>query len=568
MALEKLGTKPNIVILLNDQQRFERHWPAEWATKNMPAMNRIKRHGLSFHNYITASCACSPSRGVILTGTYTAQTGVYHTLVVPGDGSNGDQPEGFEQAPLLPTQPNLARILRSVGYKVVWKGKWHLSQPLNGADWTSDDVDYIREAYGFEDWNPNDAGDTLDEYSTLGGGDLYDNDSRFVEGVRRSGDQDSVPGQSAIDFLRSVDPADQPFCLVVSIVNPHDIWVAPGFAPESGYAPGLGSEFGLPIPENANEDLATKPTAQEFFRASYNATTEKEFGPEKSPTLPANQSAYVNFYAHLQTLAEGHVAAVLDALDECGLTESTLIVRLADHGEMGMCHGLREKMYSAYEEAIHVPLIISNPLLFPEPQETEALASSVDIVPTLARIVGAYDAYEYAFRGVDLSPVLEDPDAQVQELVHFCYDDGYLTGDIPPYIRAIRTHDWKYAVYFNTPGSKFEYEMYDLKSDPNENTNLAGLDAYEQQLRELHTLLRQKMSSAGTIPPGIQLVTPEIEAEVEENGFSKRLQPRHWPTLEEAVYQSHAQLERERLDLEKHRDALDRRGFWMAVNRT
>ena len=72
----------------------------------------------------------------------------------------------------------------------------------------------------------------------------------------------------------------------------------------------------------------------------------------------------MNFYAHLQTLADGHVGEILDALDECGLTESTLIVRLADHGEMGMCHGLREKMYTAYEEAIHVPLIFSNPLLF------------------------------------------------------------------------------------------------------------------------------------------------------------------------------------------------------------
>ena len=325
-----------------------------------------------------------------------------------------------------------------------------------------------------------------------------------------------------------------------------------------GGAAGLGSEFGLPIPENADEDLATKPTAHEFFRASYNATTEKEFGPEKSPTLPANQSAYVNFYAHLQTLADGHVGEILDALDECGLTESTLIVRLADHGEMGMCHELREKMYTAYEEAIHVPLIFSNPLLFPEPQETEALASSVDVLPTLARIVGAYDLYKYAFRGVDLSPVLEDPDAQVQELVHFCYDDGYLTGDIPPYIRAIRTADWKYAVYFNTAGSKYEYEMYDLKADPNEDTNL----------REFHTQLQRKMSSAGTIPPGIQLVTPEIEADAEANGYSKLIQPRHWPTLEEAVYQSRLQLARERLDLERHRDALDGRGFWMAVNRT
>ncbi len=568
MGLEKLPMKPNILILLNDQQRFERDWPVEWAVEHLPAMNRLMRHGLTFRNFFTATCACSPSRGAMLTGTYPAQTGVLHTLSMPGDGSNGDAPPGFEQQPLLPTQPNLARVLKAAGYRVVWKGKWHLSLPVDGTNrWTEDDVDFIRTAYGFDDWNPNDAGDSIDDYSTLGGGDLYDNDARFTTGVRLPGDRDSPAGQSALEFLRTVDPADGPFCLVVSIVNPHDIWAAPGFAPGSGYVPGLGSEFGLPIPANADEDLVTKPMAQEYFRAQYDSLTEKEFGPDKSMRLPANQSAYVNFYAYLQTLADRHVTAVLDALDERGLTESTLIVRFADHGEMGVAHGMREKMYNAYEETIHVPLIISNPLLFPEPRETEALASSIDLLPTLARIAGSYDFYEYVFRGVDLGPVLEDPDTQVQELVHFTYDDGYLSGEIPPYIRAIRTGEWLYAVYFNTIASKFEYEMYDLKADPSEDSNLAGLVDDEPRLRELHARLQRKMSAAGTAPTGIPLVSPDLEAEAKKTGNPSLLPDRHWPTVGEAAEQSRAQRNRERIDLEKLRGALPRRGFWMAINR-
>ena len=568
MGLDKLAKKPNILILLNDQQRFERDWPADWAVENLPAMNRLKRNGLTFRNFFTAAAACSPSRAAMLTGTYPAQTGVLHTLSMMGDGSNGDAPPGYEQQTLLPTQPNLARVLKSAGYKVVWKGKWHVSFPVNGTNyWTSDDITYMRDAFGFHDWNPNDAGDSIDDYSTLGGGGLYDNDARFVTGVRLPGDRDSPSGQSAVEFLRTVDPADKPFCLVVSVVNPHDIWVAPGFAEGSGYVPGLGREFGLPIPGNADEDLVTKPSAEEYFRASYDALTEKEFGPDKSMRLPANQSAYVNFYAYLQTLADRHVTAVLDALDERGLTDSMLIVRLADHGEMGMAHGLREKMYNAYEETIHVPLIVSNPLLFPEPRETEALASSVDLLPTLARIAGAYDSYRYVFRGVDLSPVLEDPSTQVQELVHFTYDDGYLVGDIPPYIRAIRTTEWLYAVYFNTVGSRFEYEMYDLEADPAEDSNLAGLEAYEPRLRELHAQLHRKMNSAGTAPPGIPLVSPELEAEAKKTGNASLVPDRHWPTTSEAVEQSRAARPRERVDLEKLGDALPRRGFWMAINR-
>lgn len=111
MVLDKLN-KPNILILLTDQQRHEQDWPPEWAVQNLPAMERLKRNGLSFRNAFTAACACSPSRACILTGTYPDQHGVHHTIVLPGDASLGPTPAGYSQQPLLLTQPNLARMLK------------------------------------------------------------------------------------------------------------------------------------------------------------------------------------------------------------------------------------------------------------------------------------------------------------------------------------------------------------------------------------------------------------------------------------------------------------------------
>lgn len=331
-------------------------------------------------------------------------------------------------------------------------------------------------------------------------------------------------------FLVNYDPADGPFCLVVSIVNPHDIWVAPGFNSQSGYFVTDIPSYRLQAPENADEDLSTKPRAQGLFRFIYNTQTIEDFGQSKSLELPVNQKNYVNFYAYLQTIADGHVTSILDELEDRGLTDSTLILRMSDHGEQGMAHGMREKMYNAYNETIHVPLIVSNPVLFPEPHETEALVSWVDILPTLASIAGVYDQYDYVFRGVNPTPVIDNPATSVQELVHFCYDDGYLPGRVPPYIRAIRTQDWLYAVYFTTDGSQFEYEMYDLKADQTQINNLAGLSGYEEQLRSLHEKLQAKMKSAGTAPAGIPLVSPLLE-----EGY---IPDPHWPTAEEAVEQS------------------------------
>ena len=76
--------------------------------------------------------------------------------------------------------------------------------------------------------------------------------------------------------------------------------------------------------------------------------------------------------------------SVLDAIEATPqMLDDTVIVRMSDHGEMGMSHGgLRQKVFNAYEETLRVPLVISNPLLFPEPVRTDALASLIDVVPT------------------------------------------------------------------------------------------------------------------------------------------------------------------------------------------
>ena len=153
-----------------------------------------------------------------------------------------------------------------------------------------------------------------------------------------------------------------------------------------------------------------------------------------------------------------------------GLLDNTLIIRMADHGEMGLSHGLREKMYTAYEEAIHVPLIYSNPKLWPSPQ-IQRRDGLVARSPPDARGDHRIDEHVDAPRH-ELSrhpPGNEDGRAGQR---HLHVDDQF---DLPPtttvgHIRCIRTKTMKYSVYFDVSGSTFEYEMYDLASDPGECT--------------------------------------------------------------------------------------------------
>lgn len=197
---------------------------------------------------------------------------------------------------------------------------------------------------------------------------------------------------------------------------------------------------------------------------------------------------------------------ILDALDAHGLTDNTIVIRSADHGELGLSHGMREKSYTAYEEMIHIPLVVSNLLLYPEPLETQAFYSHLDLLPTLAELAGMPELASHGL-GRSVVPVLRDPSTIVQDSVLFSYDDvfGLAAGTPGANLRAMREQDWTYAVYFGLDGSGIEYELYDLKSDPLQMYNLlhgSPVWAVRSEWARLHDLLTRKLVEAANLPLG------------------------------------------------------------------
>jgi choline-sulfatase len=485
------GWRPNLVVLITDQWRFTQHWPDGWAEQHLPAEERLKRHGLTFRNAFIAAAECSPSRATILTSTYPAVNGVTATFDTSHTGVGT----------ILQTfQTNLARLLTSAGSDVVYKGKWHESWPV-GYSWTEWDIPVLAEKYGVSEWNPPDAGNSLSAVSTAGGG-APNNDGRFMTGPT-PGDAGQTPGwgESVIDFLGKRRRSGRPFCLFVSLVNPHDIGLYPTGWQEAGYQLSDFENLGIDLPANVQDPLDTKPAVQAQFRSYWNQTYPLQG--------EADERAYVNFYAYLHTVVDQHITTMLNALDAFGLTDDTVIIRIADHGEMGLSHGLRQKMYNAYDETIRVPLIVSNPMLYDGPPETEAFASLIDIVPTIAGIAGVppEEIRRVGCAGVDLAPVLGDPAARVRDSVLFTYDDGTpgIPIDATKHICAVREARWLYAVYYSLDGSTLQYEMYDLERDPLEMENLAfqpstpgtSIDAERQRL---HRRLTGELVAANALP--------------------------------------------------------------------
>jgi arylsulfatase A-like enzyme len=423
--------------------------------------------------------------------------------------------------PVLPSRlPNLATVMAAAGYHVVLKGKLHLTRPVRYDPerkrhyWSEADVAHLEERYGFHGWNPPDMSDPQ-SLSDLGGGAI-NNDGRFVDGSGTAAGEarpfDELHRQSAVHFLNTYD-GDKPFCLIVALVNPHDVQEYPGrgvrglgLSPtfvQGGYRLEDFARLPIGLPANVDDDLSTKPSVHASFRRVL------ALGTGHVRTLD-RQLTYARFYAYLNQRVDAEIVKLLDALDANGLTDGTIVIRTSDHGELAMSHGrMRQKFYNAYRETLSIPLIVSNPLLYPQPRSSDSLASLIDVLPTLATIGGVPDAEQYGFKGRDLTPVLSDPGAGVQDVLHFTYEDDVFPVKGADCIRAIVERDWKYAVYYDPfTGARPEYEMYDLAHDPLELTNLAHpvhrTPASEIERVRLHRRLVDVMRACGTMPDEIQ----------------------------------------------------------------
>lgn len=492
------GNQPNIVIIITDQERDLSEWPESYQATLASALKaraQLMANGLSFDNAFTGACMCTPSRATFLTSNYPIVTGATTTGV-----SVLPDPSDF---------PNIATVLAKAGYTSYWIGKWHLLGPEEPGSGASDLSQWGFQAYtapGSETgaWDPPDAGLTLGA-TTLGGGTqgptaYNQNDQRFLK--------------DALSFLAS--PPSGPWCLVISLVNPHDVHL--GYEAQDGtyYDASSYSGLNVPLPNDVGQDPSTLPRGQRFFTWANRASAT------------ASQQDFVNFYAYLMQSVDGQIGQILSAMQ--GMLEETLIIRFADHGEMGLSHGLVEKFVSAHSECTHVPLIFSNPKAYPTGVTTEAMASTVDLAPTLASLLGVSASFT-GFVGADLSPVLNDPSQSVQEYLHFTYDD--IEGDGPSVIRSIRSSKWVYSTYLlSTMGTGYvdsDWEMYDLTNDPNEDNNLAGTSAHVAEQTRLDQALQSMMVAKGTAPAWYPANWPPQVTAASVGGPPPNNPPRDYP---------------------------------------
>ncbi|HZX87989.1 MAG TPA: DUF4332 domain-containing protein [Reyranella sp.] len=494
MAIGKLlnaNPTPNILIIITDQERALGEWPKHYRqtlAENLAGMKALKQNGLSFDHAYTASCMCSPSRAAFQTSQYPIVTGCTTT--------------GSAVLPPPSLFPNLASVVSAAKYGCYWIGKWHLLGPNEPGSTSGDLTPWGYQVFNSSlAWDPPDGGINLGQ-TYLGGG---------TQGPMPTNQNDQRTLANAMSFL--ANPPAAPWCLVVSLVNPHDAHLGfianpqdttqmldAVFYDSSLWTASAGSGVtDVPLPPDFTQDLSTMPRGQAFYTWATQAAKH------------AQPQDFANFYAYLTMYVDGQINSLLDVMyanQQDDLRNNTLVVRFADHGEMGLAHGLVEKFVNAYGQSTHVPLVFSNPIAWEKAHSSDQIASTVDLLPTLADMLGVEDQFVGKFAGTSLYSHLDGIKEETQRFVHYTYDDISFdnVGSVNPpgVIRTIRSRDWVYSVYLDQVCSRksghsdADWEMYDLRNDPTETKNLAGTGLKEQA--RLDRELQRQMIRKGTAP--------------------------------------------------------------------
>lgn len=414
-------TRPNILFLFTDDQRFDAVRALGNPEVATPNMDRLVAQGTTFtHATVqgsTVPAVCQPSRAMLMTGRT-----LYHA------------PRDCGEFVTLPQH------LRAHGYATFGTGKWHNAPPSFARSFTAG-------AEIFYGGMSNHLEVPVHDFDPSGS---YPAEARHVGKSFSS----ELFSDAAIDFLRRHD-GNRPFFAYVSYTAPHDPRMAPREYAEM-YDPGR-----VAVPENF---MPVHP-----FDNGEMVIRDELLAP--FPRTPEIVQEHIAAYWAMITHLDAHLGRVLDALEESGHADNTIIVFAGDNGLAVGQHGLMGKQ-NLYEHSVRAPLVMAGPGI-PAGARSDALCYLLDIFPTLTDLVDL--PIPATVEGHSLAPIIRGETERIRENLFHAYMDKQ---------RCVRDERFKLVEYFTGDGRVTQ--LFDLVADPWEQANLAsapGMDAEVTRLR-------------------------------------------------------------------------------------
>jgi choline-sulfatase len=445
--------RPNILVFLSDDH-------AQWLQQaygnsevQTPNMQRIARNGVRMTNAFTTCPVCSPARASFFTGRMPSQHGIHDWI------------EETTQAyayPWLKDQTLISELLQKAGYHTGLVGKWHCGE----------------ERYphsGFDSW----FSFWVNQYPHAGVQNFSDNGKHVTE----DGLQSSLLTNHALHFLRShyadKQTREQPFFLFVGYTDTH--------SPHEAMPEELVSKY---------SDATFRDVPKERFSKAHGTALLPV-----SDDAAAERKKHEQYYAAASSI-DREVGRVLDELKSMGRLDDTLVVYTGDHGLNAGQHGMWEKGNATIpqnflEESIRVPCAISWPKGgISSNLESDLPVNHCDLFATLLEVAGATPDAATAKK-------INSPGRSYLGQLRGRGAEGWKDSVVCEYgnARMIRKDGYKLVLRYPYDGVSFANELYDLKADVRETTNLYGSadSVHAQIIRDLSDRLSE-FFSAYTVP--------------------------------------------------------------------
>lgn len=485
---KEVEDRPNIIFIMADDHAYQAISSYDGSLNETPNIDKLAEAGIRFNNSFCTNSICGPSRAVMLTGKYSHINGHIDNRV-SFDGE----------------QQTFPKLLQKAGYQTAMVGKWHLKS----------------DPTGFDYWN-----------ILPGQGHYYNPD--FIENGERKrieGYVTDITTDIAMDWLDKRQK-DQPFCLLLHHKAPHRNWMPSkenlnkydtvnfpipktffdDYSTRSQAAHTQKMEidddmyyaYDLKLPEfeNAEQGLNKRKSDSLYWKSVFGRMTKEQqedwnIAYQEKNLQMANAkfegkelaiwkyNRYMQDYLACIASVDENVGVLLKYLEENNLKDNTIIVYTSDQGFYLGEHSWFDKRFM-YEQSLKTPLIISYPKSIKTSVNSDHLVSNLDYAPTLLDFAGITIPED--MQGMSMKSILEGKEATTwRDAVYYHYYEYPAEHSVKRHY-GIRTDRYKLIHFYYDID---EWELYDLKNDPDEIKNIYHEENNHQLVDSLKVKLKE-----------------------------------------------------------------------------
>ena len=448
--------KPNVLFIISDDLTTTAVSAYENKVCKTPHIDQLASEGIRYTRAYTQFPVCGPSRASFMSGYYPSATTTYG--YVSGRKNIG------------PERKTWSQLFKENGYYTARVSKiFHMAVPLDietGSDGQDDAASWTER---FNSQGP--------EWKAKGDAELVQNNpdgsierkgGNVMTIVKADGSDlmhsDGKTAQQAIALIKS--KKDEPFFLAVGFVRPH----VPFVAPKSYFTPYPYQHIALP--KKLKNDWNDIPERGINYVTSFNGQM----------SIEQQKKAVAAYYASVSYM-DAQIGKVLKALKDEGLEDNTIVIFTSDHGFHLGEHDFWMKV-SLHEESVRVPLIIKVPGI--KPQVCHSFVELLDLYPSISELAGL--TYSKHLQGKSLVKTFSNPEYEVRDMAFSVSQNGNSF--------LLRSDDWAFIQYNEDASGGIE--LFDMKLDPKQYTNLAHDPEYTKTVTFFKNELKKKLKEVRT----------------------------------------------------------------------